>query len=73
MVSMRKLHQDATLNDGWRVILQIHDEIIFEGPEHSAGIAREVIRDIMFNPLGTPLLVSMTVEPQIAGSWFDAK
>lgn len=74
MVAMLKLHRNATLRAlGWRVILQVHDEILFEGPRESAEIARGVIRDIMLHPLDRPLRVAMTVEPTIAGSWFDAK
>lgn len=74
MMAMLKLHHDHTLRAlGWRVILQIHDEIICEGPEYSADIARGVIRDIMLHPLDRPLRVALTVEPRIVKSWFDAK
>lgn len=74
MVAMLRLHNDHTLRAlGWRVVLQIHDEIVFEGPEHSAEIARQVIQDIMLHPLDKPLRVAMTVEPRIVRSWFDAK
>lgn len=74
MIAMLRLHQDSTLRAlGWRVVLQIHDEIILEGGEESAEIARGVVRDIMLNPLDQPLRVAMTVEPSIAGSWFQAK
>jgi DNA polymerase I len=74
MVAMLKLHRNVTLRAlGWRVILQVHDEILCEGPRESAKIAREVIREVMLHPLDQPLRVAMTVEPTIAGSWFDAK
>jgi DNA polymerase I len=74
MMAMIKLHQNPTLRAlGWRVILQIHDEIILEGPEYSADIARSTIKEVMLHPLDQPLLVGMTVDPRIAGSWFEAK
>jgi DNA polymerase I len=74
MVAMIRLHQNATLRAlGWRVILQVHDEILFEGRRESAEIARDVIQEVMLNPLEMPLRVAMTVEPTIADSWFAAK
>jgi DNA polymerase I len=74
MMAMINLHRNSTLRAlGWRVILQIHDEIILEGPEYSAEIARSIVKDVMLHPLDRPLLVNMTVEPRIAASWFEAK
>lgn len=74
MVAMLKLHKNATLRAlGWRVILQVHDEILFEGPTESAEIAREVIRDVMLHPFEQSLSVAMTVDPSIADSWYNAK
>jgi DNA polymerase I len=74
MMAMVKLYQNDTLQSlGWRVILQVHDEIILEGPQYSSEIARDVIKEVMLHPVDFPLRVGMTVEPCIAGSWFAAK
>lgn len=74
MLAMIKLHQNATLQElRWRVVLQIHDEIILEGPEESAQVAQRIVEDVMLHPLDAPLRVGLTVEPRIAKSWFDGK
>lgn len=74
MVAMVKLHEHPTLRAlGWRVVLQIHDEIILEGNSYSADFACEVVREVMAQPLDIPLGVAMTVDPSVAGSWFAAK
>jgi len=35
---------------GFRIVLQIHDEFVLEGPGEFADEAREVVRDAMMNP-----------------------
>lgn len=42
VAAMLKLHRDEHLKKlGWKQILQIHDELIFEGPEESAAEVRK--------------------------------
>ena len=44
MMAMLKLHRDERLAEmGWKVILQIHDEVILEGPEESHEEAMELL------------------------------
>jgi DNA polymerase-1 len=38
---MVKLHKNQQLKDmGWKLLLQIHDEVIMEGPEETAEKAK---------------------------------
>lgn len=74
MAAMIKLHDNPTLQVlGWRIVLQIHDEIVLEGPEESADSALTIVKSIMKNPIGTDLLVDLTVDAKIATDWYDAK
>ncbi len=56
---------------------QIHDEVIFEGPEETAEEAEAIIVHIMENPwdeLGMlPLKVKLTVDSSHAPNWYLAK
>jgi len=72
--AMIKLHDNPRLKElGWKQILQIHDEIILEGPKASSEEALKLIKTIMQNPLDEPLLVALDVDAKIADTWFDAK
>ncbi|PXF42329.1 DNA polymerase I A, chloroplastic/mitochondrial [Gracilariopsis chorda] len=74
MGAMLKLHQDRVLRAlGWNIILQVHDEIILEGPEESADIALPIVVEKMKNPLDIELRVDLTVDAKCAQSWYDAK
>jgi len=35
---------------GFQVVLQVHDELVIEGPEEYAEEARKVMRELMMNP-----------------------
>lgn len=58
---------------GFRQILQIHDEIVLEGPEAFATEAREEMVRLMENPLPFPLLVPLRVVARVACAWGDSK
>lgn len=58
---------------GWKMVLQIHDEIILEGPENSAEEALQLIRQCMEHPFSKPLLVTLEVSGGIAQTWYQAK
>lgn len=53
-----------------RLLLQIHDELVFEAPEAELDDARAIIRDVMEHayPLSVPLVVEIGVGP----TWADA-
>ncbi|XP_049849216.1 uncharacterized protein LOC126318245 [Schistocerca gregaria] len=71
MVSLEKNQRLRELK--WVQLLQIHDELIFEGPEFTAEEALQIIVDIMGHPLPMELLVDLAVDAKIAKTWFDAK
>ncbi|MGB9912689.1 MAG: DNA polymerase, partial [Candidatus Kapaibacteriota bacterium] len=53
------------------MILQIHDELLFEVPDEELDIAAEIVREKMQNslPLGE---VPVVVDIGVGESWFDA-
>lgn len=59
---------------GWRVILQVHDEIILEGPAGSVDEALPLVTRVMKSPLeGVELAVELPVDAKAARTWYDAK
>ncbi|RCK29051.1 DNA polymerase I [Thalassospira lucentensis] len=53
-----------------RMLLQVHDELIFEAPEDEAEKAIKIIRDVMEN--AAHLSVPLIVDAGIGDSWADA-
>jgi DNA polymerase-1 len=71
-VAMVRAH-DALAQGGFttRTILQIHDELLFEGPEGEAEAAKEIVcREMVAAAVMDPPLV---VEAGIGPNWLDAK
>jgi DNA polymerase-1 len=54
-----------------RMILTVHDELVFEAPEGEAGAVAELVRDFMERAY--PLNVPLTVDVGIGKNWKDAK
>ncbi|HET7656763.1 MAG TPA: DNA polymerase I [Bacillales bacterium] len=54
-----------------RMLLQVHDELIFEAPEEEIEILKEIVPDVMENAvqLNVPLKVDYAYGP----TWYDAK
>lgn len=74
MAAMLKLHDNKVMSAlGWKVILQVHDEIILEGPENSADIALDIVKSDMENPLDFNLKVDLKVDAAIVSHWYAAK
>ncbi|EGG16650.1 mitochondrial DNA polymerase A [Cavenderia fasciculata] len=74
MKAMLIIEQDARLKElGYRLIMQIHDELILEGPEEHAPEARDIVIKLMGNPLNKPLLVDLVVDCRFAKTWYEAK
>ena len=65
-----KAGSDDALNDV-RMLLQIHDELVFEAPAGSADAARELIVDRMQRAMD--LDVPLVVDSGISGNWYEAK
>jgi len=74
MMAMLKVWRNPRLKElGWKMLLQIHDEIILEGPEESAAEALALLKADMELPFGKPLLVELVVDAKVADNWYEAK
>ena len=54
-----------------RMLIQVHDELVFEVPEKSVETEAEMIRDKMTSAI--PLEVPVVVDINWAGNWLEAK
>lgn len=59
---------------GFSLVLQVHDELILEGPEESSDEAVDIVRAIMELPFldGSELAVPLRVKVVAARSWAEA-
>jgi DNA polymerase-1 len=74
MMAMLKLARNAQLRAlGWRMLLQIHDEVILEGPAESAPAALAAVEADMTQPFAQPLLVALAVDAKVVDTWYEAK
>ncbi|KAK4536371.1 hypothetical protein CDCA_CDCA08G2396 [Cyanidium caldarium] len=74
MKAMLRIRADARLAQlGWRMILQVHDEIILEGPADSVLEVEERVTQLMKHPFQQPLLVALSVSVAHARTWYEAK
>jgi len=58
---------------GFHMLLQVHDELAFEGPEETTEECLKVIKEIMEDSLPTKLAVPLEVSIGKGKSWMDAK
>ncbi len=58
---------------GCKMLLQVHDELLFECPEETAEEANAEIGEWMSHPFPSDLAVALTTEGSIADNWADAK
>jgi DNA polymerase I len=78
MMAMNKINQNLKLKRlGWILLLQIHDEVILEGPEETSEEAFEEVKKCMeqpwvfgLNPTAVPLVVDGSCKYK---TWYDAK
>lgn len=54
-----------------RLLLQVHDELIFEAPQDEIEILKEIVPDVMENAI--ELKVPLKVDFSYGPTWFDAK
>lgn len=76
--AMLRIDADERLRDmGWKLLLQVHDEVILEGPKESADAAQAVVVECMRSPFGDaggdPLRVELVVDSKYAETWYEAK
>ncbi len=58
---------------GVKMLLQVHDELIFEGPKDAIREAMVEVRECMEHPFHTDLEVDLTTSMGIGRSWHEAK
>jgi DNA polymerase-1 len=76
MCAMLEIDRNTRLKElGWTLLLQVHDEVILEGPEESAELAKSVVVECMSKPFyGTNILnVDLAVDAKCAQNWYAAK
>ena len=74
IAAMVKIAKDPILEElGYTLLLQIHDEVILEGPEENSEEALKRVVYIMENPLDEPLLIKLEVDASIGDNWYEAK
>ena len=78
MMAMLKLWRSESLKDmGWRLLLQIHDEVILEGPKETKDAALAEVIACMENPFDStgllPISVHLDVDAKSADTWYKAK
>ncbi|WML40807.1 DNA polymerase I [Neobacillus sp. OS1-2] len=69
MIDMDEALKDKGLRT--RLLLQVHDELIFEAPEEEVEILKKLVPDVMENAL--ELKVPLKVDYAYGPTWFDAK
>jgi DNA polymerase-1 len=67
---MLNLEEKLKNHPEWKMLLQVHDELVFEIPESDVDEAKELISDVMQNAMdiGVPL----DVEAGIGQNWLEA-
>jgi len=76
-LAMLKISRSEVLRTlGYRLLLQIHDEVILEGPAEHAAAARAEVVACMEQPFDESLpdlSVDLVVDAKTAPNWYDAK
>ena len=74
MAMINIFRQEALRDMGWKMVLQVHDEIILEGPEQEAEHAFDIVKECMEKPFAPrKLLVALPVDGAIVDNWYEAK
>ncbi|CAN0901055.1 DNA polymerase I B, chloroplastic/mitochondrial [Linum grandiflorum] len=76
MCAMLEISRNERLKElGWKLLLQVHDEVILEGPSGSAEEAKAIVVECMSNPFDgkNVLKVDLSVDAKCALNWYAAK
>ncbi|XP_056694182.1 DNA polymerase I A, chloroplastic/mitochondrial [Spinacia oleracea] len=76
MCAMLEIDANNRLKElGWKLLLQVHDEVILEGPSESAEEAKALVVECMSKPFhGKNILtVELAVDAKCAQNWYAAK
>jgi DNA polymerase-1 len=69
MVNIAKFLQEGHYQS--KMVLQIHDELIFAGPEEELKTLEPKLEELMTHAVALP--VKLTVEAGLGKSWYSAK
>ena len=76
-LAMLKISRSPVLKQlGFKMLLQIHDEVILEGPKEHAAAAQAELVACMEHPFDESLpslLVDLVVDAKTANNWYEAK
>ncbi|KAL9316626.1 hypothetical protein ACSQ67_017627 [Phaseolus vulgaris] len=76
MCAMLQISKNKQLKElGWKLLLQVHDEVILEGPTESAEVAKSIVVECMSKPFhGKNILkVDLSVDAKCAQNWYSGK
>lgn len=76
MLAMIEISRNKKLKDmGWRLLMQVHDEMILEGDSSTADEALAEVERVMRHPFGGKnlLLCELDVSASHAKDWYSAK
>ncbi|TKY46843.1 DNA polymerase I A [Spatholobus suberectus] len=76
MCAMLQISNNKKLKElGWKLLLQVHDEVILEGPTESAEVAKAIVVECMSKPFNGKnfLKVGLSVDAKCAQNWYAAK
>uniref|UniRef100_A0A0A0L6C2 DNA-directed DNA polymerase n=2 Tax=Cucumis sativus TaxID=3659 RepID=A0A0A0L6C2_CUCSA len=76
MCAMLEISKNSRLRElGWRLLLQVHDEVILEGPTESAEVAKAIVVECMSKPFNGKniLKVDLVVDAKCEQNWYSAK
>ena len=69
MIRMQKMLREKGLRA--KMLLQVHDELIFEAPKEEIPVLKELVPKVMDSAVD--LAVPLKVESASGDTWFDAK
>lgn len=73
LIKMAMINIDRKLTDrasGTRMLMQVHDELVFEVPENEVNDVSEMVREVMESAM--ELKVPLKVDTGLAHNWLDA-
>ncbi|KAK2654498.1 hypothetical protein Ddye_014354 [Dipteronia dyeriana] len=76
MCAMLEISKNARLKElGWVLVLQVHDEVIFEGLSESAEVTMAIVVECMSKPFNGKniLSVDLNVDAKCVQNWYAAK
>lgn len=72
--AMIKIDKTKEIKDlGWKMIHQVHDEVILEGPKEHSERVLELVTEAMKKPFDKPLRIDLDIDAKICNNWYESK